>query len=441
MAYLPHKREEREAMLQTIGVKRIDELFSDIPEVLRVKGELGLGAPISEMELRSKLLKMSRKNIDVTEMACFMGAGYYDHYIPAITNAIVSREEFLTAYTPYQAEISQGFLQAIFEYQTMICNLTGMQVSNASMYDGATAIVEASVMALNALKKRNKILLFGTLSSENLTVSKSYFNKMEIEFEILHSESDRVDLTLLKERLDESVAGVVVQFPNFYGSLEDVEAISKLVHENGSLLIVSTYPIALGILKSPGEFGADIVVGEGQSLGLELSFGGPTFGFLATKLEYVRLMPGRIVGESVDSKGEKAYTLTLQAREQHIKRHRALSNICSNQSLCMLKASIYMSYMGADGLETVAYNSLQKAHYLAENLAKVPKIKVFNTEEFFNEFVIELSCGVDKVIEKLEEVGILGGVKLSENRLLVAVTEKRTLEELKLYCDTVRGLV
>jgi len=441
VAYLPHKREEREAMLQTIGVKRIDELFSDIPEVLRVKGELGLGAPISEMELRSKLLKMSRKNIDVTEMACFMGAGYYDHYIPAITNAIVSREEFLTAYTPYQAEISQGFLQAIFEYQTMICNLTGMQVSNASMYDGATAIVEASVMALNALKKRNKILLFGTLSSENLTVSKSYFNKMEIEFEILHSESDRVDLTLLKERLDESVAGVVVQFPNFYGSLEDVEAISKLVHENGSLLIVSTYPIALGILKSPGEFGADIVVGEGQSLGLELSFGGPTFGFLATKLEYVRLMPGRIVGESVDSKGEKAYTLTLQAREQHIKRHRALSNICSNQSLCMLKASIYMSYMGADGLETVAYNSLQKAHYLAENLAKVPKIKVFNTEEFFNEFVIELSCGVDKVIEKLEEVGILGGVKLSENRLLVAVTEKRTLEELKLYCDTVRGLV
>jgi len=441
VAYLPHKREEREAILQTIGVKGIDELFSDIPEALRVKGELGLGAPISEMELRSKLLKMSRKNLDVTEMACFMGAGYYDHYIPAITNAIVSREEFLTAYTPYQAEISQGFLQAIFEYQTMICNLTGMQVSNASMYDGATAIVEASVMALNALKKRNKILLFGTLSSENLTVSKSYFNKMEIEFEILRSESDRVDLTLLKERLDESVAGVVVQFPNFYGSLEDVEAISKLVHENGSLLIVSTYPIALGILKSPGEFGADIVVGEGQSLGLELSFGGPTFGFLATKLEYVRLMPGRIVGESVDSKGEKAYTLTLQAREQHIKRHRALSNICSNQSLCMLKASIYMSYMGADGLETVAYNSLQKAHYLAENLAKIPKIKVFNTEEFFNEFVIELSCGVDKVIEKLEEVGILGGVKLSENRLLVAVTEKRTLEELKLYCDTVRGLV
>ncbi|MCX5773462.1 MAG: aminomethyl-transferring glycine dehydrogenase subunit GcvPA [Fusobacteria bacterium] len=440
MAYLPHKREEREAMLQTIGVKGIDELFSDIPEALRVKGELGIGAPMNEMELRSKLLKLSRKNQDVTELACFMGAGYYDHYIPAITNAIVSREEFLTAYTPYQAEMSQGFLQAIFEYQTMICNLTGMAVSNASMYDGATAIVEASVMAVNALKKREKILLFGTLSTENLCVAKSYFSKMEIEFEILKSESDVVDLNQLKEKLDASVAGVVMQFPNFYGSLEDIEEISRLVHENGSLLIVSTYPIALGLLKSPGEFGADIVVGEGQSLGLELSFGGPTFGFLATKIEYVRLMPGRIVGESVDSKGKKAYTLTLQAREQHIKRHRALSNICSNQSLCMLKASIYMSFMGADGLEAVAYNSFQKAHFLEENLSKISGIKVFNTAEFFNEFVIEIEGGVDRVVEMLEGVGILGGVKLSDTRFLVAVTEKRTLEELKLYCDTVRGL-
>jgi glycine dehydrogenase subunit 1 len=427
-------------MLREIGLSSREELFSDIPCRLRLSRLLNLGEPLSEMELLKIMKDIASENSNLDEYACFLGAGAYDHYIPSLVGHIISRQEFYTSYTPYQPEISQGMLQAIFEYQTMICELTGMDVSNASMYDGASAMAEAAVMACSAAR-RNKVLVAKSVHPEYRQVLKTYGHFRGIQIEEVGFKDGLVDLEELENKTGSDTAAVIVQYPNFFGNVEPVRPASEIAHKNKALLVASADPIALGLLEAPGNLGADIVTGEGQGLGNPLSFGGPYLGFFAASESLLRKMPGRIVGQTVDRDGRRAFVLTIQTREQHIRREKATSNICSNQALNALAATVYMAVMGKQGMRKVAELCLQKSHYAYNSLIGTGKFKPAFSAPFFKEFVVKSSVPVKQINEKLLESKIIGGFDLSKdypelgNGWLVAVTEKRTKKEIDEFVE------
>lgn len=433
--YIPNTSDDEEKMLKSIGLNSLEELFSDIPNEIRLKRKLNLNNAMSEIEVTRHIKNIALKNKNTEDLVCFLGAGAYDRYIPSVIKHITSRSEFYTAYTPYQAEISQGTLQTIFEYQSMICNLTGMEVSNASMYDGATACAEAAFMACE-VSKRKSIVVSSTVHPEVRKVLKTYTYFRGIELIEVDDCDGVTDIEKLKSVVTPSTAGVIVQSPNFFGIIEDVSEIEDIIHKNKGLLIMGVDPVALSILKSPGEAGADIAYGEAQSIGNSLSFGGPYIGFMATTPKLMRKLPGRIVGQSDDAEGKRAFVLTLQAREQHIRRQRASSNICSNEALNALASVVYLTAMGKKGLKEVAYQSLQKAHYAHKELIKSGNYTDMFKKPFFMEFAIKSSTNIDTINSKLLEKNILGGFNIEmeyskyKNTMLLCVTEKRTKEEI-----------
>ena len=432
--YIPNTHGDAAEMMDVIGVKAMDELFRDIPDNLILKEALKLDPGISEPDIEKKMKELGGKNRSVDDLVCFLGAGAYDHYIPSLVKHLALRSEFYTAYTPYQPEISQGTLQMIFEYQTMISNLTGMDVSNASLYDGATACAEAAMMAVENTR-RDTILVSETVNPETRLVLKNYMHFRNIDLVEVPMADGVTDPERLKALMDGNTAGVIVQSPNFFGIIEDLTEIEKIAHENKSLLISSVDPISLAILKKPAEYGVDIVVGDAQALGNHLNFGGPYIGFMATTTKLMRKMPGRIAGQSVDVDGQRAFVLTLQAREQHIRRYKATSNICSNQNLNALMASIYMVTMGKKGLREVALQCTEKAHYAADKLTGTGKYKLAFDQPFFKEFAVIGQQDADLVNKELLAKNILGGYNLNkeygiQNGMLLCVTEKRTKQEI-----------
>lgn len=442
--YLPMTAQDEKEMLDTIGVASIDDLFQDIPEKIRFKRDYNLKPAKSEPALLRELSKLASKNANTTEYASFLGAGVYSHYIPTVVDHVISRSEFYTAYTPYQPEISQGELQAIFEFQTMIAELTGMDLANSSMYDGGTALAEAAMLS-SGHTKRKKILISGTVHPESANVLKTYAVGQHIEVEFIPEVDGKTDLEALKKALTEDIAGFAVQYPNFYGQVEPLAEIEQLVHENNSLLIVSSNPLALGLLTPPGEFGADIVVGDSQVFGIPESYGGPHCGFFAVTNKLMRKVPGRLVGETVDENGKRGYVLTLQAREQHIRRGKATSNICSNQALNALASSVAMATLGKVGLPEMAKQNLDKSHY-AKQKFRENGFEVLFSDGFFNEFVIKLAKPIKEVNEALLDEGIIGGYDLGfydakyEKHMLVAVTEMRTKEEIDAFVASLEGV-
>jgi len=443
--YIPMTESQQKEMLQSLGLDSVDQLFRDIPENVKLKRKLNIPEASDEYELLKHMRSLSKKNGNLNEYTCFLGAGCYDHYIPSIIWNLLGRQEFYTSYTPYQPEISQGTLQGIFEYQTMICELTGMDVSNASVYDGATAVAEAALMACNATG-RNELLVARSLHPESKEVLNTYGKFRGYSINEIGYKEGQLDFEDLESKLNPNVAAVIVQNPNFFGIIEKLDEISDLVHKNKSLLIVSVDPISLGILKPPGEYGADIAVGEGQSLGNFPSFGGPYLGFFATTKALMRKMPGRIVGETTDSRGNRGFVLTLQAREQHIRREKATSNICSNQSLNAMAAAIYLSTLGKKGIKEVAMLCLQKSHYAMNQLVATGKFSPAFKAPFFKEFAVISTLPVNEVNRELLRKKILGGYVLDKNfpeisnGMLLAVTEKRTKEEIDLLAETVKEI-
>lgn len=428
-SYVPNTLQEQKEMLQSIGKKEIGDLFTSIPEKVRLNRELDLPSGLSELEVSNRMRKIAEKNRVFKSI--FRGAGAYRHYIPSIVKQITSKEEFVTCYTPYQAEISQGVLQSIFEFQTMICELTGMDVANASVYDGATAAAEAIIMCVE--RKRRKAIVSETVHPHTIEVIKTYCSSLDIKVVMAPSSQGKTDRNHLEKLLDDTTACLIIQQPNYYGQLEDCEEIGALTSTSGAKYVISCNPISLGILKTPAEYGADIAVGEGQPLGIPLGFGGPYLGFMASKEKMMRKLPGRIVGETKDSLGNRAFVLTLQAREQHIRREKASSNICSNQALCAMTAAVYLDAMGRKGLMQAATLSMSKAHYLAEQLCKIDGFQLVYEGEYFNEFVTTCPGDVDTILGELEKRGILGGYPLSgkhEGHILWCVTEVNTKEEI-----------
>lgn len=425
-SYIPSSAQDQRDMLSFVGADNVDDLFRVIPPAVAFKGRLKLSAGKTEAEAAGYLRGLAAKN-RVFGTVC-RGAGAYRHYIPAIVKRIAQKEEFVTTYTPYQAEISQGVLQSIFEYQTMICELTGMKAANASVYDGATAAAEAVNMTRE--RKRRKALVSAAADPQTIATIKTYAFGLDSEVVLIPVRDGRTDLTALASLIDEECACVYLQQPNYYGLLEDAVACGELAHVNQLKFIMSCYPVALGLLATPAECGADIAVGEGQPLGMPLSFGGPYLGYMATTEKLGRKLPGRIVGETTDVDGAKAYVLTLQAREQHIRREKASSNICSNQALCAMTAAVYMSAMGPDGLAEVASQSLAKAHYAAAQIGAVAGFARVHGGEFFNEFVTACPVPTAQVLAALAEADILGGLPLAENRLLWCFTELNTKDEI-----------
>ena len=418
-SYIPSTKEERLEMLKVVGLNDYNDLYKDVPAQMLLKdGDLNIPEGMSELEVGRAVSAMAEKNHVFPVV--LRGAGAYDHYIPSIVKYIPAKEEFLTAYTPYQAEMSQGILQSIFEYQSIICELTGMDVSNASVYDGATAAAEAAAMCRD--RKRKVTLISAAAHPDTIQTVRTYCYGTGDELRVVPVKDGKTDMDALKEMLTADVASFYLQQPNFYGMIEDAEAIGALVHEAGAMYVMGCNPISLGVLKSPRECGADVAVGEGQPLGMPLSFGGPYLGFMCTTQKHMRKLPGRIVGETVDSKGERAYVLSLQAREQHIRREKASSNICSNQALCALTAGIYMAAMGADGIAEAAKQSMSKAHYLAKELCAIEGVSLKNEGEFFHEFVTAMPKA-DEVLKALEEADILGGLPV-EGGILWCATEK-----------------
>ncbi len=423
--YIPSTPQEREEMLRIVGVQSYRDLYRDVPaEMYLPEGALKIPEGKSELEVHRTVSAMAGKNVLFPTV--LRGAGAYDHYIPSIVKYIPAKEEFLTAYTPYQAEMSQGILQSIFEYQTNICELTGMDVSNASVYDGATAAAEAVAMCRD--RKRRVTLISATAHPDTINTVRTYCYGTGDELRIVPARDGRTDLEALREMLTPDVASVYVQQPNFYGQFEQTEEIGELTHANGALYILGCNPIALAILKSPRDCGADIAVGEGQSLGMPLSYGGPYLGFMATTAKHMRKLPGRIVGQTVDSRGERAFVLSLQAREQHIRREKASSNICSNQALCALTAGLYMAAMGPKGMAQAAKQSMAKAHYLAQELCAIPGFSLKYTGDFFHEFVTT-GPRTAEILTALEKAGILGGLPV-EDGILWCATEKVPKAEL-----------
>ncbi len=444
--FIPHTDVERQEMLKTIGVNSIEELFTDVPKKYRFP-KLDLPPALSEMEAMSQIQEFADANDSTRDLICFLGAGAYNHYIPAAVDSLLQRGEFFSAYTPYQPEISQGTLQVIFEYQSLMAKLTGMEVSNASHYDGATAAAEAGILAYyNFNGKRKKFLFSPSLNPQYLETIKTYmcgFRDVELigtenEFALFSKPED------FYSSIDQDTALVMVQNPDFFGRIFDYSKLAHAVHEAGALLAVAVNPLSLGLLKSPGEIGADIVVGEGQTLGIPLSFGGPYLGIFTTQKALVRKMSGRLVGETLDKKGQKGYVLTLTAREQHIRREKATSNICTNQGLMALAATIYLSLLGKNGLQQVANLNYQKAHYASEQIAKVKGFSVKPAESFFNEFIVKCPTSIEEINTHLLDHGILGGYDLGcdfpelKNHMLLAVTEMNSKEDIELLCNILR---
>ena len=425
--YFPHTDDDLKAMLQKVGVESLDDLYAQIPEDIRFRGDYQIPLGASEMEVRQAFELLGSKNKQLT---CFAGMGVYDHYTPSVIPNLLSRSEFLTSYTPYQAEISQGTLHYIFEYQSMMAELTGMDISNASMYDGSTACAEAMMMAVAASKKQNKVLVSGCMNPLTFEVLKTYALHQGIELEVLPIHDGTTSLDDVKTRLAEGgVAGVIVQQPNVYGIVEDITGFAEACHEQKALFVMDSVAADLAVLKTPGEWGADIAVGDGQSLGIPLQFGGPYVGYMCCTEKLIRKMPGRIVGMTKDNRDQRAFVLTLQAREQHIRRQKATSNICSNQSLMALWVTVYLSLMGKQGLKEAAQLSYAGAHYLCDELLKTGRFTLAFDKPFFNEFFVKYDGDIDTLYQRFIEAGILGGVCL-ENGILFAVTEKRTKEEI-----------
>ena len=425
--YFPHTREDIEKMLERIGLKSLEELYSEVPEAIRFKGDYDLPGEKSEIEIRNIFDRICKNNRPLT---CFAGAGVYDHYTPSIIPQLLSRSEFLTSYTPYQAEISQGTLHYIFEYQSMMSMLTGMDISNASMYDGATATAEAVMMAYGAVKKAEKVLVSSTIDPKVLAVVNTYARFHGIKIEMIAQKDGITDAGDMRTRLEGGgVAGVVVQQPNRFGIIEDYEGFADACHEHKALFVMNSVAADLALLKTPGELGADIAVGEAQSLGIPMSFGGPYLGYMCCTEKLMRKMPGRIVGETRDNRGQRTFVLTLQAREQHIRRQKATSNICSNQSLMALFVTVYLAVMGKEGLKEAARLSYSGAHYLCERLIETGHFTLSYDRPFFNEFCLRYDGDVNLLQKKLADNGILGGVKVSDNEIMFAVTENRTKAE------------
>ena len=424
MSYVPSTPQERREMLAAVGARDWKDLYRDVPASMLLDRPLELPEAMSELEASRTMQAFAAENTQFRTI--LRGAGAYDHYIPAVVKSVPAKEEFLTAYTPYQAEMSQGVLQSIFEYQTMICELTGMDVSNASVYDGATAAAEAAAMCRD--RKRRVTRISGAANPDVINTVRTYCYGTNDELRVVPVKDGKTDPDALRELLTEDVSGFIVQQPNFFGLFEDADALGEIVHAAGALYVMSCNPIALGIMKTPREYGADVAVGEGQPLGMPLGFGGPYLGFMAATEKMMRKLPGRIVGETTDSRGERAYVLSLQAREQHIRREKASSNICSNEALCALTAAVYLAVMGPDGLAEVAKQSMAKAHYLCKQLTAIDGVELVYTGEFFHEFVTAMPKR-DEVLAALEDAGILGGLPV-EGGVLWCATEKAEKAEL-----------
>ncbi|OGS21037.1 MAG: glycine dehydrogenase (aminomethyl-transferring) [Elusimicrobia bacterium RIFOXYA2_FULL_39_19] len=432
MTYISNTKKQQQEMLEAIGVKTIDDLFKVIPADFKPKS-FNIPAGKSEIQVRQHLKSLASKN--ATDLICFLGGGFYDHYVPSAVDAIISRSEFYTAYTPYQPEVSQGVLQAIYEYQTAICRLTGMDISNASIYEGGTALYEAAMMATR-ITKRKKIIVCEGVSLIYRTMLRSYTSNLALKLvEISTADGIACREKIFKE-IDSDTAAIILQNPNFFGSVDDFSDISQKAHSAGALTICSVYPISLGLLKPPSEMGIDIVTGEGQSLGLPLSFGGPYFGFLATLKTHVRQMPGRVVGRTKDKQGRQGFVFTLQTREQHIRREKATSNICTNSTLNTIAATVYLSLLGKQGFKETAQLCADKAEYACNKLLRIKDVKKKFSAPFFNEFVIELPMDAADAVSALIEKGFAAGFPLGryykgmEHCMLVSVTEKRTKEEI-----------
>ncbi|WP_160721639.1 aminomethyl-transferring glycine dehydrogenase subunit GcvPA [Bacillus sp. USDA818B3_A] len=432
--YLPMTEQDKKAMLETIGVSSIDQLFSDIPEQVRFKGEYNIKPAKSEVSLLKELFHLADQNADLKRNVCFLGAGVYDHYIPVIVDHVISRSEFYTAYTPYQPEISQGELQAIFEFQTMICELTGMDVANSSMYDGGTALAEAAMLSAGHTK-RKKIVVSDAVHPEYREVLKTYAKGQNLEVLEAPIKDGVTDVDTLKSLVTEEIAAVIIQYPNFFGRIEPLKEIEAIIHASKGLFVVNSNPLSLGVLTPPGKLGADIVTGDAQPFGIPTAFGGPHCGYFAVTNKLMRKVPGRLVGQTVDDQGRRGFVLTLQAREQHIRREKATSNICSNQALNALAASVAMTALGKKGVREMAAANLQKAHYAKHSFKKAGFEVVY--EGFaFNEFVVKLEKPVKVINQLLLEKGIIGGYDLGRdysglsNHMLIAVTEQRTKEEI-----------
>jgi glycine dehydrogenase subunit 1 len=423
-------------MLAAIGVSSIEELFANIPASLRLNRPLQVPEALSEIELTAHLRELAARNRPSEDAVCFLGGGAYDHFIPAVVDAIAGRSEYYTAYTPYQAEASQGSLQAFFEFQTLICQLTGLDVANASLYEGGSAVAEAVLMALSIHPKRQKVLIAESVHPEYRQSLATYVADLDLHIETLPTPNGFLDPDDLKRRADDQTLCVVAQHPNFFGCLEEPEALAKITHDVGALFVVSFDPISLGLLKRPGQYGADIAVAEGQCLGNPLSYGGPYLGLLACREEFVRKMPGRLVGETVDRHGKRCWVLTLQTREQHIRRDKATSNICTNQGLMALKATVYLAALGPQGLRETAELCTRKAHYAAERLAGLPGVRLRYDRPFFKEFTLQVEGSVPDLLIHLLDKGYHAGLHLGrwytalEACLSVAVTEKRTRAEI-----------
>lgn len=443
MPFIANTSQQQEQMLGEIGLSMAD-LFADIPSEL-IREHFNLPGQASEMEVLKYLADGAEKNS--THLTCFLGGGFYDHFIPSAVYSIVSRSEFYTAYTPYQPELSQGTLQAIYEYQSMICRLCDMEACNASLYDGGTALYEAMMMALR-ITGRNKVIVDDSVNPIYRVMIDSYTSNLNIALDETHCINGLANRNEIFSLLDEDTGAIILQNPNFFGCIDDFTEIAEAAHKKGALLIVSCYPISLGILKTGGEMNADIVTGEGQSLGIAMSFGGPYLGFMATKKKYVRKMPGRIVGKTKDTLGRDGYVLTLQTREQHIRRDKATSNICSNEALCALTASVYLSLLGEKGLQETAQLCADKAAYAYQRLTSIPSVRPrFKGKWFFNEFVIDLPTDAADTIGSLIEKGFAAGFPLSryyknmENSMLVAVTEKRTKQEIGMLAEALEAIL
>ena len=447
MTYIPNTDANRKSMMSTLGIKSVEDLLTIIPDDVRIARPLNLPPSLSELELHDIIGEMAARDDSADKMISFVGGGMYDHFVPSAISHLAGRSEFLTSYTPYQPEVSQGTLQGIYEFQTMICELTGLDVANASMYDGASAAAEAVLLA-RGTTRRNHVILAGSLHPHYSETIRTYAHGHKIEVETLPcSEEGTIDPEKLISQISENTACIVIQHPNFFGCLESMRALEEIVHNAGALLVMVVDPISLGIIESPGAYGADIAVGEGQSMGNQVNFGGPALGFFAAKERFIRRMPGRIAGKTIDRENREGIVLTLQAREQHIRRDKATSNICTSQQLNALMATIYLSLIGKQGLKEIGELCLHKSHYAAEKIAELPNYDLVFKKPFFKEFVIRTPTDTGHLIKKLAEKQILGGINLNQfpslgikNGLLISITERRTRPQIDQLVEVLNQL-